>query len=393
MAVSEKIEKFMTSASWIRKMFEEGIRMKAEFGAENVYDFSLGNPIMEPPQEYLDVLKRLINDPPGGLHRYMPNAGHPEVRAEVAAYLVSEFGKPIEADDVIMTSGAGGALNVALKSLLDPGDEVIVVAPFFPEYRFYADNHGGKLVVVESSDDFMLDMNAMENAVSGRTKAVILNSPNNPSGVIYDAASLARLGELLKSRSESTGRPITILSDDPYRKIVYDGEKPPSIFDAYSNTILITSHSKDLGLPGERIGYAAISPGHADREALRGAMTFANRTLGFVNAPALFQYSVAEVQAASVPVDKYQELRDLFCKGLDEAGIEYVRPQGAFYIFPRSPAGKDDMAFVRALQEQRILAVPGSGFGRAGHFRLSFCVTREEIEKSLPGFKKAVQSV
>ncbi|MBN2494643.1 MAG: pyridoxal phosphate-dependent aminotransferase [Deltaproteobacteria bacterium] len=390
MPISKKIEDFMTKASFIRRMFEEGIRMKRELGAENVFDFSLGNPILEPPEAVLERLAELVRDPPPGLHRYMANAGHPDVCERIAAYLSEQSGEKLEAADVIMTTGAAGALNTALKSLLDPGDEVVVVAPFFPEYRFYVDNHGGTLVVAESAGDFDLDIDELARKVGPRTKALILNSPNNPTGRTYTAERLAQLGALLAKREKASGNPITVLFDDPYHKIVFDGLEAPTIFAAHPNSILITSHSKDLGLAGERIGYAAICPRHADRQALRDAITFANRTLGYVNAPSLFQRVVAETQAASVPVAVYQELRDLFCDGLERAGYEFLRPQGAFYIFPKSP-DPDDVAFVRVLQKQHILAVPGSGFGRGGYIRLCFCVKRAEIEGALPGFAAAIE--
>jgi len=390
MAISKKINSFMTKASWIRKMFEEGIRMKQEVGADKVFDFSLGNPIMEPPEPCQQSLCELTRSPPAGLHRYMSNAGHPEVRARVAEYIAADTGAALQAEDVIMSCGAGGALNVALKSLLDPGDQVVVVAPFFPEYRFYTDNHGGELVVAESAGDFDLDLEELDRVINPRTKALILNSPNNPTGRMYSAERLKELGDLLNRKEKEADQTITILSDDPYRKIVFDGAKAPPIFDAHPNTILITSHSKDLGLAGERIGFAAIGPGHRDRQPLRDALTFTNRTLGFVNAPSLFQHVVAQNQSVSVPVQEYQQLRDMFCDGLDRAGLDYIRPQGAFYLFPKTP-GEDDLAFVRTLQKHYILAVPGSGFGRGGHIRLSFCVTKKEIEGALPGIKKAVE--
>jgi aspartate aminotransferase len=388
-AISKKIESFMTNASWIRKMFEDGIRMKKEVGAENVFDFSLGNPIMEPPQAFKNILKDAILEPDPGQHRYMPNAGYPEVRAKIAEYLNKQTNSDLEQDDIIMTCGAGGALNVALKSLLNPEEEVIVIAPYFPEYQFYVDNHGGKLVTVESTSTFDLDIANIEKAITPKTKAIILNSPNNPTGRIYSAELLKELGQLLAKKEKDTSQAITILSDEPYRKIVFDGTKVPAIFDAHPNTILITSHSKDLGLPGERIGYAAISPRHQDRNSLRAAMTFTNRTLGFVNAPALFQRTVALAQDISVPIADYQKLRDIFHQGLFQAGMECFLPGGAFYLFPKTPI-EDDVAFVRALQKQHILAVPGSGFGRPGHIRLCFCVTQQEIENSLPGFEKTM---
>jgi aspartate aminotransferase len=389
MAISKKTERFMTQASWIRKMFEEGLRLRQEPNAAPVYDFTLGNPIFEPPAVVQHALRQAVLNPTPGMHRYMPNAGYPECRERVGDYLRRELGVPITGEDVVMTGGAAGAMNVALKSLIDPGDEVVVIAPYFPEYFFYIDSVGGTITVAESSADFDLDLAAIERAVGKRTRALILNSPNNPTGRLYSAARLQELGELLAQKERLAGGPITILSDEPYRKIVFDGRTAPSVMAIHPNTILINSHSKDLGLPGERIGYAAISPSHRDRLDLRNALTFNNRALGFVNAPALFQRVVAETQEAQVDVQQYQKLRDQFCRGLSQAGLRCVQPEGAFYLFPQTPT-PDDMACVRALQRYRVLAVPGSGFGRAGHIRLIFCVTPEEIDGALPGIKQAV---
>lgn len=391
MAISRKIEGLMTKSSWIRKMFEEGVKLRAQYGAENVFDFSLGNPILEPPQVVLDVLRTWIDDPKPGSHRYMPNNGYPEVRQSVAAHFAAATGAPITGDDVVMTVGAAGALNTALKSILDPGDEVILVAPYFPEYRFYIDNHGGVVVEVQSTEDFDLDPEAFERALSPRTKAVIINTPNNPTGRVYSAERLAELGAVLARHEKVTGGPVTLLSDEPYRKIVYDGVKVPDVMAVHPNTIFVTSHSKDLGLAGERIGYAIVSPHHADRKALAGAMTFSNRTLGYVNAPAIFQRVAAAAIEASVPIEVYTDLRNLICDGLAEAGYEFVKPQGAFYLFPKSPI--DDVEFVIALQRHRVLAVPGSGFGRPGHIRLSYCVTRREVEGALPLMKKVMAEI
>lgn len=390
MPISKKVESLMTKASFIRRMFEEGRRMKEEFGAENVYDFSLGNPILEPPEKVIATLQRLVKEQPAGLHRYMPNAGHPAAREKIAAYLNSQMDLDITVADIVMTVGAAGALNTALKSLLDPGDEVVVVAPFFPEYRFYVDNHGGELIIAESTADFDLDLAELDKVIGPKTKVLILNSPNNPTGRMYTVDQLNKLGTLLAQKEKAHGHAITILSDEPYKKIVYDGLTVPNILAAHANSILITSHSKDLGLAGERIGYAAISPRHVDREALQNAITFTNRTLGYVNAPSLFQHLAAEAQAESVPIAVYQELRDLFCQGLTEAGYSFVKPQGAFYLFPKTPID-DDVAFVSLLQKQRILAVPGSGFGRPGHIRLAFCVRKQEIEESFEGFAAAMR--
>jgi aspartate aminotransferase len=392
MPISSKVSSSMSNASYIRKMFEEGNRLRKEMGPDRVFDFSLGNPILEPPSKFQEKLKQLVNQPVPGMHRYMPNAGYPEARAKIASYVSTEHGVKIEQDDVIMTCGAGAGLNIALKSLLDPGDEVIVLAPFFPEYSFYIDNHGGQIKIVQTNSDFVLDPSAIEAAITNRTKALILNSPNNPTGCLYSASSLQNLGEILKRAQNRFDHPITLLSDEPYRKIVFDGEKTPTVLAVHPNTILITSHSKDLGLAGERIGYAVISPEHSDRVALRGALTFTNRTLGFVNAPALFQRCVADVQDASVDISTYQKLRDLLCAGLKNAGFQFTLPQGAFYVFPKTPI-PDDVAFVQHLLKYGILSVPGSGFGRSGHIRLCFSVTQQEIERSLPLFAQSMKTL
>lgn len=391
MAIANNVETSMKNASWIRRMFEVGIDLKKKYGADKVFDFSIGNPILEPPEKVIASLRSWVNSDRKGQHRYMPNNGYPDVRETLARHYGSELNAEIVAEDVIMTVGAAGALNCCLKALLNPGDEVIVVAPYFPEYYFYIDNHQGQIVEVESTKNFDLDLNAFADALTEKTKAIILNSPNNPTGRIYSTERLGELGKLLAEHEARVGHPVTILSDEPYRKILFDGAKMPNIFDAHPNTVFITSHSKDLGLAGERIGYGIVSPRHADREALRGAITFVNRTLGFVNAPALFQHAVAEAVTESVPIEIYAELRDVFCKGLDEAGIDYYRPQGAFYLFPFTPG--DDIEFCRALQKYRILSVPGAGFSRRGHLRLSFCVKRSEVEGSLPFFKQAVEDV
>jgi aspartate aminotransferase len=388
-AISKKVAGDLSRASWIRRMFEEGQRLRAQFGADQVVDLSLGNPVLEPPEEVLKTISRLAASPPPGLHRYMPNAGHPAVREKIAAYVAEEFSLPVQAADIIMTCGAGAALNISLKALLDPGEGVIVVAPFFPEYEFYVENHGGRLMVVNSAADFSLDLAAIEQALRPGVKALILNSPNNPTGRVYSAGELKKLAELLERKSRAFGYPITVLSDEPYRKIVFDGLKITSIFEIYSATILANSHSKDLGLAGERIGYAAISPAHPDREPLRNALTFTNRTLGFVNAPSLFQYVAAENQRSSVPAAHYQQLRDLLCRGLEEAGLAFEKPQGAFYVFPRTPG--DEMVFIQKLLEQRVLAVPGAGFACPGHVRMSFCIKREELERAIPAIIRAAR--
>jgi aspartate aminotransferase len=390
MAVAVKMAQFMERASWIRKMFEEGARLKKIHGAENVFDFSLGDPNVPPPPAVRERLLDLVRNGPDNMHAYMPNAGIPETREALAAYLGREHGVSFKADHVIVTCGAAGALNVGLKALLDPGDEVLVPAPYFVEYGFYADNHGGSLQVVPTRDDFTLDLEALDRAIGLKTKVVLINSPNNPTGQIYSSDSLNDLGEILDRKSRRHGRSLYLISDEPYRKIVYDGHRAPSIFQHYRNTVVVTSYSKDLSLPGERIGYAAVHPDAEDGPRLLGAMVLANRILGFVNAPALMQRLIGRLLDQCVDVDIYRRKRDLLYQGLRDAGYEVVKPPGAFYLFPKSPI-PDDVAFVRLLQEENILVVPGSGFGGPGHFRIAYCVDDRVIEKAMPGFRRAIE--
>ncbi len=364
-------------------MFEEGIELQAKHGRDNVYDFTLGNPDLEPPAAFIDRLRQLTTNPSPGMHRYMPNAGYPWVRDKVAEALSQDSGIAVRGRDVIMTVGAACALNITLKALLDPGDDVLVFAPYFVEYIFYTSNHGGTPRIVPTDDQFLPDLDALEQAISQKTKALIINSPNNPTGAVYPREVLEKVGALLERAAKRVGHPIYLLSDEPYRKISYDQEvvSPLAI---YRDCVLCTSHSKDLGLPGERIGAAAVHPEAADRELLVQAMTFAIRTLGFVNAPALMQHAVAELQDVTVDIDHYRRNRDLMYQGLVAAGYDCVLPGGAFYMFPKAPIA-DDVEFVRRLQQERILAVPGTGFGTPGHFRLAYCVDQSVIERALPG--------
>ena len=389
MAISKKMNDFAQSSSWIRKMFEEGARLKAEFGAKNVFDFSLGNPDLPPPPEFQKTLMALAQKDAPGSHAYMPNGGYPFVRAAVAARISAEQGVQLSTDEMLMTCGAAGGLNVTLKALLDPGDEVIILAPFFVEYKFYVDNHGGVSIVVNTDALFDLDLGAIEAALSEKTKAIIINSPNNPTGQIYSKDSLAELGRLLATASRKYSSTIFLIADEPYRKIVFDDNDVPSIMQAYQNSIVVSSYSKDLSLPGERIGYIALHPEIEEKNPLTGALTLANRILGFVNAPALMQRVVAELQGASVDNSIYTRRREKFCKILANAGYEFMPPKGAFYIFPKSPLA-DDAVFAGILQEQKILAVPGRGFGTPGYFRLAFCVDDDVIERSASGFQKAM---
>ncbi|MDR2550310.1 MAG: pyridoxal phosphate-dependent aminotransferase [Desulfobulbus sp.] len=386
--VAKKMQVFAEQSSWIRKMFEEGARMKAEFGADKVFDFSIGNPDVPPPAKFYTVLRELAANEQPGVHGYMPNAGYPFVREALAKRLGAEQGVKLGEGDILMTCGAAGGLNVIFKALLDPGDEVIILSPFFVEYKFYIDNHGGVAKVVPTDKEFNLDLAAIEAALTAKTKVVLINSPNNPTGQIYSAASLGQLGQMLDAAGKRLGTTIFLVSDEPYRNIVFDGHQVPPLMPTATNAIIASSYSKELALPGERIGYLAVHPDMAGKAAVVGALTLANRILGFVNAPALMQRAVAQLQDVSADSSVYARRLDVFCKVLDEAGMSYVRPKGAFYLFPQSPI--DDVEFCRLLTEQKILAVPGRGFGLPGYIRLSFCVDEKVIAGSAEGFKKAM---
>ena len=390
MAVSDKIRGFMEQGSWIRRMFEEGSALKRRHGEDSVFDLSLGNPVMEPPREFFDELRRLADDPMPGMHRYMANAGYEDTRAAVAAQLQVETGLSFSAGEVVMTCGAGGALNVTLKTLLDPGDEVVVLAPYFVEYIFYADNHGGRCAVVPADESFLPDLEAFEKAITRATKVVLVSSPNNPTGVVYSAGLLAEMGRIIRRKERELGREIFLVSDEPYRKILFDGLEYPHVFHHHVRSIVATSHSKDLALPGERIGFIAVHPDYEEREELVDGLVFCNRTLGFVNAPALMQHIVKSLQSVTVDVGVYQAKRDLLYGALTGMGYSVVKPQGAFYMFPRSPID-DEVEFVAELQKRNVLVVPGRGFGMPGYFRISYCVEDRTLKGALPGFRAAIE--
>ncbi len=378
----------MENSSWIRKMFEEGIRLKKEFGEENVFDLSLGNPVIEPPEEVRKALIESALDESHGLHRYMPNAGLADVRAVIAESLSPECKVELSANDVVMVCGAAGGLNITLKTLLDPGDEVIIFAPYFVEYLFYADNHGGKAVAVPTLDDFRLNFEALQNALNEKTKAVIINSPNNPTGVLYSRQELQELARVLKAHSDKLGKAVYLISDDPYKKITFDGVEAPNIMEFYQDSIYITSHSKDIALPGERIGFLAVHPQCESAGLLMAGLIFCNRVLGFVNAPALIQRVVKQVQGVTVDVEQYRRKRDYLYNELTRIGYQVVKPQGAFYFFPKSPL-EDEVEFVKKLADKKVLVVPGRGFGLPGYFRISYCLPDSVIEGSIAGFEKA----
>ncbi len=374
----------MENSSWIRAMFEESEKLKKELGADKIFDFTLGNPIAEPPAELTAEIRNLVASEARGMHRYMPNGGYEDVRARIAAFHAGHSRLPFTGDHIIMTCGSAGGLNVTLKAILDPGDEVLVMSPFFVEFMFYIENHGGVMKLVETGDDFHLDLPAIEEAITPRTRAIIINSPNNPTGAVYGGQELADLAALLEGKRQG-GQRIFLICDQAYHKIVYDGLALPDAFNLYRDTIAVFSHSKDLALPGERIGYVAVSPLIEEGKRLIDAMIFANRILGFINAPALMQRVVARFQNSSVDVSDYQRKRDAIYGILVDAGFEVLSPQGTFYIFPKSPM-EDDIAFIRGMLQHRILAVPGTGFGRPGYFRIAFCCEMEMIERSRDAF-------
>lgn len=374
----------------MRRMFEQGEELKRLYGEENVFDFSIGNPNLEPPASLKKALKALADQPIAGMHRYMPNNGYIETRRAIAQYIAEESGLPFEEKHVVMTVGAAGGLNVVFKAILDEGDEVIVPSPYFMEFKFYIDNCGGQIRLVETNEDFSLNLNEIERAIGNKTKAVLINTPNNPTGVVYDHKSLEKLGMLLKSKSQELKKTLYLITDEAYRRIIFDQIKLPIPFQYYPNTFRVTSHSKDLSLPGERIGYIAASPLCEELDEMMAAFVFANRTLGFVNAPALMQRLVAPLQKNSINIREYEENRNLFYNALTSFGYQVVRPQGAFYLFPKAPI-EDDVAFVKELQSKRILTVPGRGFGKPGYFRIAYAVDRKAIEGALPGFKEVAE--
>lgn len=387
MAIAMKIASQISKSSWIRRMFEEGERLRQEFGADKIYDFTLGNPDVEPPESFRRELLELAQNPLPGMHRYMNNAGYAETRGAVAEKISADAALTVPSDNIIMTCGAGGALNVVLKTILNPGEEVIILAPYFVEYKFYIDNHGGVPVEVWTNHEtFQLDIDAIEKAITAKTRAIIICSPNNPTGVIYPAESLKKLGDVLKKIHNQNGHLIYVISDEPYARIAFDGKHVPNIFPLVESSVIVTSHSKDLALPGERIGYLAANPRMATAGQFMEGAVFSNRVLGFVNAPALMQRLVAKLQDESVDITAYQAKRDLLVNELTKMGFSMVKPDGAFYLFPKSPLA-DDVEFVKLAQKHHILLVPGAGFGAPGFFRIAYCFDIGMIERSLPAWR------
>lgn len=381
-------------SSWIRKMFEEGIALKKLHGDNAVFDFSLGNPDLPPPPAVALGMRELADtlDTPFSLG-YMPNAGYAWAREKLAAHLCKEQGCALNADDVLLTCGAAGAINVFLKTVLDPGDEVFCFAPYFVEYGAYAGNHGGVFKTVPSAaKTFAPDVWALEAALTERARVVIINSPNNPTGVIYSRPQIEEIAAVLLRASEKNGRPIFLLSDEPYRFLAFNGTEVPSVLPLYPYAAVAGSFSKNLSMAGERLGYLALAPRPAGEDRLMAALIMANRVLGFVNPPVVAQHLMAAALGAQVDVAVYERRRDAMAEVLESAGYSFQMPAGAFYFFPEAPGG-DDVAFVRRLLQERILGVPGVGFGRPGNFRLAFCVDEKVIAASAEGFRRAMRGM
>lgn len=383
--ISQKIKAKLAGGSAIRKMFEEGNRLKAIYGVENVFDFSIGNPDLEPPKEVSDALLELASNPTPGMHGYMSNSGYESTRAIIAKKRSEESGLTIGADAICMTVGAASALNDVLHSLLDDGDEVILLAPFFMEYTGYVENHNGKCIIVDTDDKFMPDMDKIAAAITAKTKAIIINSPNNPSGVVYPAETLKALNDLLKAQDHV----IHVISDEPYIDLVYDGMTVPAALKYIDNLIVCFSWSKSLSLPGERIGYTLVSPNNEDYEDLTAAIIISHRQLGSVNAPAIWQKVIEKSLYAKVDVANYEHRRNLLYSNIYDAGFDAIKPNGALYIFMKTPDGLTDAEFQAVCAKQNLLLVPGASFVRSGYCRLAFCVS----EQSIVGSRKAFYAI
>lgn len=388
--LSSQVQGYLERSSWIRRMFEAGIELKKKHGEAAVCDFSLGNPDLPPPVAVCQGLRDLAEEAGQPFaFGYMPNFGYPHVRQALAKEVSREQGLEVPPDCLVITCGAAGAINAFYRAVLEPGDEIICPAPYFVEYGFYVENHGGVLKPVPSNpSDFSLDLAALEAAITPRTRAVLINSPNNPTGRVYAREELAGLAAILKKHSAGRPRPIFLLADEPYRFLAFDGAEVPSLLPLYEYTVVVSSFSKNLSLAGARVGYALVNPAMPGREELVSGIILANRILGFVNAPALAQKLLLKALGSQVDVEIYRKRRDCMADVLRDAGYTFAMPRGAFYFFPQAPGG-DDVAFCQALADELILAVPGRGFGTPGYFRLAFCIGEEVIERSREGFKKA----
>lgn len=387
--INEVILNLNRNGSAIRAMFEEGTKMAKEFGRENVYDYSLGNPSVEPPVEVKDALYAVLTEEnPNAVHGYMNNAGYEDVRSAIAEHLNSNFGTSFTMRNILMTVGAAGGLNVILKVLLNPGDEVLSFTPFFGEYRNYVKNFFGNLITVPTDPEtFQPVPELLAAAITPKTKALIINNPNNPTGVVYSEDTIKSIAKVLKEKSEQFGNPIYLIADEPYRELVYDGAEVPYLTKYYKNTIVGYSYSKSLSLPGERIGYLVMPDELDDADEIIPGAAAANRVLGFVNAPSLIQRAILRCLDAKVDVEIYNRNRELLYSKLTEYGYSCVKPQGAFYMFVKAPGG-DDKSFVEAAKKYHLLLVAGSGFGGPGYLRIAYCVDYDMIVRSLPAFEK-----
>lgn len=392
--ISEKMQEHVKNSSIIRAMFEEGKRLSAIYGAENVFDFSLGNPSVEPPQEVKEAILEIVNHENAiSVHGYMNNSGYEDVRTAIAASINDKFGTAFHQNNIIMTVGAGGGLNVILKTLLNPQDEVIAFAPFFGEYKSYVKNYDGELVIIPANTTtFQPNLEEFREIISAKTKAVIINSPNNPTGVVYSRETLTKLAQILSEKQKEFGTDIYLISDEPYRELAYDQVKVPYVTPFYANTIIGYSFSKSLSLPGERIGYLVIPDEVTDSENVIAAANIATRILGFVNAPSLFQRVVAKCLDAKVNIEAYNKNRELLYHSLLSYGYECIKPEGAFYMFVKSPIA-DDIEFCKLAKEKNILVVPGTSFFCPGYIRIAYCVSYETIKNSLPGFKTLIEEL
>jgi len=389
--LSNQVKSYMDRSSWIRRMFEAGIELKKKFGEDAVCDFSLGNPDLPPPSCVCQGLRDMAEEAAAPFaFGYMPNFGYPAVREALAKHVSVEQGVAVSPDCLVLTCGAAGAINTFFRAVIEPGDELLCPAPYFVEYGFYVENHGGVLKSAPAkAGTFDLDVAALEAAITDKTRVLLINSPNNPTGVVYPKQTLMELAAMLTRKNIGRARPIFLLADEPYRFLAFDGAEVPSLLPLYPYTVVVSSFSKNLSLPGARVGYALVNPAMPGKDELVGGIILANRILGFVNAPALGQQLLLKVLGTQVDAGIYAKRRDAMRRVLDAAGYQYPVPRGAFYFFPQAPGG-DDVAFVSALVEERILAVPGKGFGCPGHFRLAFCVGEEVINRSAQGFKRAM---
>lgn len=387
--ISEKMKELVKNNSVIREMFEEGKRLSKIYGKENVYDFSLGNPSVPTPDNIKEaIIKILENEDTQILHGYMSNSGFEDVREKVASSINNKFSTSFTSKNIIMTVGAASGLNIILKSILNPEDEVLVIAPYFVEYKNYVKNYDGKIVVTMANEEnFEPDLKDLASKISVKTKAVIVNTPNNPTGVVYSENTIKELAKILKEKEQEYNNEIYLISDEPYRELVYDDIKIPYITKFYKNTFIVYSYSKSLSLPGERIGYVVVPNEMVDSNNVIEAVTIANRVLGSVNAPSLMQKVIGECVDLTVDISQYKKNRDLLYNYLIECNFECIKPQGAFYLFLKSPI-KNDKEFCNIAKEYNILMVPGSSFAYPGYVRISYCVNYEMIKRSLPAFKK-----